>query len=118
MARLEPAAAAAMAEQVFGLLRKALDARREARFGDSADVAAVERAAAAALVATTMKLKDNRFKPLFLGLLEWSLRPPPGTPFCLASQRAARLTRTASRTLPFRVCYWLACLVLWRHALG
>lgn len=90
VARLEPATAATMADQVFGLLRKALDTRREARFGDPADVEAVERAAAAALVATTMKLKDTRFKPLFLGLLEWALRPPSGARLFLASQHHNR----------------------------
>eukprot|EP00884_Botryococcus_braunii_P015620 jgi/Botrbrau1/2741/Bobra.0164s0021.1 len=119
VSRMDAAAADAVVEQLFGLVRRALDVRREARLGDPADVAAVEAAAGAVLVATTLKLKDARFKPLFLALLEWAAKPhPEGSPLARKVAFIKVVGALTARLRTLFVPYFRYVLPLALEALG
>jgi U3 small nucleolar RNA-associated protein 10 len=100
---MEPKVAAVYHEMLFGVLLKALDTRRRwmaslaAEHGSSAPsaaaaaggsggdeqlaglssrgIAGVESAAVNAMVSLTMKLSENKFRPLFFRLLDWAANP-------------------------------------------
>lgn len=79
VAAMAPATAAAHADALFGFLQRALGVRQRGGVAP-ADADAIERAAAATLVAATMKLSEKQFKPLFLRLLAWASTAPAGEP--------------------------------------
>ena len=74
---LQPSAASAHAEALFGFLQQALDVRQST---PEADAQQIERVATTALVALVMKLNEKQFKPLFLRLHAWSTTHPVGQP--------------------------------------
>jgi hypothetical protein len=75
VAAMPPAMIAQHADNLFGFLQRALDARQRLppRAGAGAGSSGgVEGVAVGALVAATMKLSEKQFKPLFLQLLAWA----------------------------------------------